>query len=58
MNLRPFVALLATAGLASTTALLATQASAAPAPVDRIGEHDHLHPGQGSIDPGHRLDDG
>jgi hypothetical protein len=33
MKLRPFVALLATAGLASTTALLATQASAAPAPV-------------------------
>ncbi|GAA1594106.1 hypothetical protein GCM10009789_55240 [Kribbella sancticallisti] len=32
MKLRPFVALLATAGLAATTALLSTQASAAPGP--------------------------
>jgi hypothetical protein len=32
MKIRPFVALLATAGLAATTALLSTQASAAPGP--------------------------
>ncbi len=32
MRIRPFVALLATAGLAATTALLSTQASAAPGP--------------------------